>query len=141
MTFWDGTRWVHEPTKPQSHRSRLGDRAATTLMVLGLIAIAMPLGLVGAARPSPAGCSVNTPSAAVGDPYVVSAWGLPTGTAINLWVTEGGSTTGAPLGSTPYGTFNLQERSSVAGTTTYAFSGPTKKNHTVMYATCSVDAY
>jgi hypothetical protein len=62
--------------------------------------------------------------------------------AVNLWVTDpSGTTTGSPLGSTPDGTFALNESSSSAGTWTYVFSGPTKNNGMLIYATCSVDAY
>ena len=85
-------------------------------------------------------CTINTYSPAVGATYVVSATGIPTDTAINLWITDpGGNTTGSPLGSTPDGTFNLNESSSSAGPWTYAFSGPVK-NHMDVYAVCSVVA-
>jgi hypothetical protein len=85
-------------------------------------------------------CTISPSPAAVGQTYVVSVSGLPTGTAINLWVTApDGTTTGSPLGSTPDGTFALNESSSSAGQWTYAFSGPTKQ-HTVVYSTCSVTA-
>ena len=85
-------------------------------------------------------CTISPNPAAVGATYVVSATGIPTDTAINLWVTDpAGTVTGSPLGSTPDGTFNLNESSSSGGTWTYAFSGPVKPN-TQVYATCSVDA-
>ncbi len=72
---------------------------------------------------------------------MVTATGLPTMSAVNLWVTDpSGSTTGSPLGSTPDGTFALNESSSSAGTWTYMFSGPTKNNGMQIYASCSVDA-
>ena len=86
-------------------------------------------------------CVINPSPAPVGSPYTVSASGLPTGTAINLWVTTpAGVTSGSPLGSTPDGTFNLQESSSSAGTWTYVFTGPTGHNMQT-YATCSISAY
>jgi hypothetical protein len=95
----------------------------------------------GSPTPSTSSCSVNPSSVAVGDWYLVSASGLPTDTAINLWVTDpSGSTVGSPLGSAPDGTFNLNETSSSAGTWTYVFSGPTKTNNTAVYGTCSVVA-
>jgi len=83
-------------------------------------------------------CAITPSSAVVGQIYLVGAGGLPTATAINLWVTDpSGATTGSPLGSTPDGTFNLNESSGSPGTWTYAFSGPVK-NHMDVYATCSV---
>jgi len=85
-------------------------------------------------------CSIDPSSAAVGATYVVSATGIPTATAINLWITDpGGNTTGSPLGSTPDGSFNLNESSGSVGTWTYAFSGPVR-NHMDVYAVCSIDA-
>jgi hypothetical protein len=89
-------------------------------------------------------CSISPSPAAVGQTYVVSASGLPTSGAINLWITDpNGNTSGSPLGSAPTGLFVLNESSSFAGTWTYTFSGPTKNNPntTVVYARCSVDAY
>ena len=143
MSTWDGYRWVAEQAAPPAPRpSRAANWAATAAMVIGLAAVFAPLQLIAAAshHSSDSGCSVSPASAAVGDVYVVSAWGIPTGTAVNLWVTQNGVTTGSPLGSTPDGTFNLNESSQTAGVTTYTFSGPTKK-HMAVYGTCSVEAY
>ncbi len=143
MSFWDGSHWIEPPPDPPTPRlSRTAGWAATAVMILGLGALVAPLGLIGAAshRPASSGCAVNPASADVGETYVVSAWGLPIGSAINLWVTENGATTGSPLGGTPDGTFDLNESSATAGVTTYTFSGPTKPNMKV-YGTCSVSAY
>jgi hypothetical protein len=143
MSFWNGTRWVDETHQsPAPKPSRLANWAGTGLMILALGAIAVPLQFAAAAshHAGTSGCSVNPLSADIGETYVVSAWGIPTGIAVNLWITEAGVTTGSPLGSTPDGTFNLNEVSSTAGVTTYTFSGPTKKNMTV-YGSCTVSAY
>lgn len=143
MSTWDGNRWVPEPSaRPTSHRGSVANWLATIAMIFGLVAIMVPLQLILAAshHASDSGCSVNPASADVGETYVVSAWGVPTGTAVNLWVTVDGVTTGSPLGSTPDGTFNLNESSATAGVTTYTFSGPTRK-HMAVYGTCSVSAY
>jgi hypothetical protein len=89
-------------------------------------------------------CTISPSPAAVGQNYVLSVSGLPTGTPINLWVTDpSGHMSGSPLGSTGDGTFTMFESSSSAGTWTYAFAGATKNNWdaTPIYATCSVDAY
>ena len=87
-------------------------------------------------------CTISPNPAAVGEVYVVTATGPPMMSAVNLWVTDpSGTTTGSPLGSTPDGTFALDESSISAGTWTYVFSGPTKNNNTQIYASCSVDAY
>jgi hypothetical protein len=84
-------------------------------------------------------CTITPNSVAVGQTYVVSVSELPANTAINIWVTDANGTVGRPLGSTPDGSFALNESSSVPGTTTYAFSGPEKHNMFV-YSTCSVEA-
>jgi hypothetical protein len=117
--------------------------ALVALVASGLaVAVAPALaGKSGPANRTDPPCNISPSPAAVGQGYVVSVSGIPIGTPVNLWVTDpSGSTTGNPLGSTPDGTFNLEESSSVAGTWTYAFSGPTK-NRTTVYATCSVKAY
>jgi hypothetical protein len=142
MSFWNGTQWVSEEHAPNPKRTHFSVRSATLVSAIALATLIMPFNtVVAASHKADPGCTVSPNPAAVGQPYVVSAWGLPTGTAINLWVTDPtGKTTGRPLGGTGDGTFNLNESSSFAGTWTYAFSGPTK-NHMSMDATCSVDAY
>jgi hypothetical protein len=55
-------------------------------------------------------CSISPSPAAVGETYVVSVSGLPTGVPINLWITDpSGSTSGYPLASTGDGSFALSE--------------------------------
>lgn len=144
MSFWNGSRWIEEKTAPPAPRpSRTANWAATMAMLIGLAVIVAPLGMMAAAshRPSTtSGCAVSPSSADVGENYVVSAWGLSTRTAINLWVTENGVTKGEPLGGTTDGTFALDRSSQVAGVTTYTFSGPTGKNMKI-YGSCTVSAY
>ena len=116
----------------------------TLLTFIALVIVALgtqPSFAAGHARKGDPGCSISPAESPVGATYVVTSWGLPTGTAINLWVTgPDGTTNGSPLGSTPDGTFNLDESSDAAGVWTFVFSGPVKQ-HTVVYATCSVEAY
>jgi hypothetical protein len=143
MSFWNGTHWVSENPTPGPRRESHGANwLATVLMAIGLAALMAPMSFIAAAshHATASGCSVSPSSADVGETYMVSAWGIPTGTAVNLWVTEDGVTTGSPLGSTPDGNFNMNESSQTAGVTTYTFSGPTKR-HMAVYGTCSVSAY
>jgi hypothetical protein len=66
-------------------------------------------------------CSIPSP-AAVGETYVVSVSGLPTGVPINLWITDpSGSTSGYPLASTGDGSFALSQSASSAGSWKYSF--------------------
>ena len=116
-------------------------RIALGFVVAASIALGTHTGFASAHPKSDPPCTVNPSPAAVGSTYVVSASGLPSLSAVNLWITApNGTTTGSPLGSTPDGTFNLNESSSSSGTWTYTFSGPTGHNMQT-YATCSVNAY
>jgi hypothetical protein len=116
-------------------------RIALVLLSTAVLVVGMA-GVGQAKRRGDPPCTISPNPAAVGQTYVVSASGIPTGTAINLWVTDpSGNTTGSPLGGTPDGTFNLNESSSSAGTWTYAFSGPVRNNNTTVYESCSVEAY
>lgn len=91
-----------------------------------------------ASRKADPPCSISPASVSMGQSYIVSVSGLPILSPINLVVTDAQGTTASPLGSTPDGTFNLSESSSVAGTTTYQFTGPFKNSNTTVYANCSV---
>jgi hypothetical protein len=139
MSYWNGIAW-NDGTPVERPAHRAVDRTATAAMLLGAIALLIPMLAASASRGGSAGCEVNPSSADVGEVYVVRAWGLPTGLAINLWTNEDGVTTGSPLGGTPDGTFALDEVSNSPGVTTYSFSGPTKK-HTTVYSRCTVSAY
>ncbi len=65
--FWDGTEWLAERPKaaaneePRGHRGRL---TATTMVVLGLLTLLLPLGTVAAG--SGAGASISVPNGAFG---------------------------------------------------------------------------
>ena len=83
-------------------------------------------------------CRIDKHTAQVGETYVVTVRGLPRHSAINLVTTDpNGNTLASPLGSTPHGTFKLNESSSMPGRTTYTFSGPFERD-TAIYASCSV---
>jgi hypothetical protein len=144
MAFWDGTRWIAEETAPSAPiaKSPRSNWATMAVMAVSIVALVVPLATAsaGSRKHSDPPCEISASSVAVGETYWVSASGLPTGLAINLWITDSTGTTGSPLGSTTDGTFHMQESSKVAGTTTYAFSGPTKVHSTFVYSTCSVEA-
>jgi len=115
--------------------------AKVVLVSFALTAVITTAAFAGRPPKKDPPCSVNPNPVSVGQTYVVSASGLPLDTALNLWVTDpSGKTWGSPLGSTPDGSFNLNESSSSAGTWTYMFSGPTKNNNTTVYSSCSVNA-
>jgi hypothetical protein len=145
MSFWNGTQWVHAEPDRAPTRSRLARWPATFVMVLGLVALIVPFSPIAAAsHKADPGCSVSPSAPTVGSTYTVAAWGLPTGRALNLWVTDpAGTVTGTPIGSTSDGTFTINGSAPSAGTWTYTFKGADKNNPatTPVYATCSVDAY
>ena len=71
------------------------------LLALATVVLATIPQTTGAApRRKDPPCSVSVDPVTVGQTYVVLATGLPVGTPINLFVTEGGQTVGRPLGST-----------------------------------------
>jgi len=112
-------------------------RRILLLALATVVLAAIPQTTGAAPRKKDPPCSVSVDPVTVGQTYVVLATGLPVGAPINLFVTEGGQTVGRPLGSTPDGTFALNEASGVAGTTTYEFTGPVRPNIRV-YSSCSV---
>lgn len=100
---------------------------------------AMSTGVQAASKHHDPPCTITPSPAIVGQPYTVSASGIPTLVPVNLFVTApNGTTTGSPLGSTPDGTFNLSETSNTPGTWSYEFTGVVKSSNTTVYATCSV---
>jgi hypothetical protein len=141
MSFWNGTELVTEEHAPNPKRTHFSVRSATLVSAIALAALIMPFNTVAAAsHKADPGCSVSPSSAALGETYVINAWGLSTKTAINLWTTVDGVTTGEPLGGTTTGTFAISRSSQTAGVTTYTFSGPTGNNMKI-YGSCSVSVY
>jgi len=110
---------------------------ATLPLVLG------GLGNANAGKRSDPWCSISPSQASVGPVYVVHAENRPILEPINLWVTSpDGTVVGSPLGSTPDGTFSLDEVSNTAGVWTYTFSGVVRaKGYMKVYAICSMQAY
>jgi hypothetical protein len=76
MSFWDGNRWVSEPAVEQPPApSRRTNWAATALMLLGLLAIAIPLQLVAAGN-TPPGCALSARMAGSSSVVQVDGWGM-----------------------------------------------------------------
>jgi|KBSMisStandDraft_5_1062788.scaffolds.fasta_scaffold513495_2 hypothetical protein len=143
MTDWNGTAWVQDAdVQTRAKDGRVARWAATGAMLVIAVLLIVPFAGAFAASHggTGSGCSVNPSAADVGETYVVHAWGLSTKTAINLWVTEDGVTTGEPIGGTTDGTFSISRASHTPGVTTYTFSGPTGKGMKI-YGSCSVSAY
>jgi len=114
------------------------------IVVLAVVSLALGglAGMASAGRRTDPWCAISPSTAGVGQSYIVHAEGLPILQPINLWVAQpDGTVTGSPLGSTPDGTFSLEEASDAAGVWTYAFSGVVRKGSTKIYATCSMQAY
>jgi hypothetical protein len=72
MSTWDGNRWVPEsPVSPAPRRSQVTDSVATVAMLIGLVALMIPLQLILAARSNPT-LSVSWPGSSVGDSHFVA---------------------------------------------------------------------
>ena len=143
MSYWNGSRWASDEVAPSAGPKR-ANWPATVVMIVGLIALALPFQLVAAGgkghgKYGDPPCTTSATAVTVGETFWLNVDGLPTGTAINLWVTDSRGTSGSPLGGTPDGSFHMQEAAAVAGTTTFTFSGPQRGNMAI-YATCSVEA-
>jgi hypothetical protein len=112
----------------------------TLLITVLAAAVFALLALPAGAGNNSGSCSISPNPAAVNSDYVVSAQGIPTKGAVNLFITDpNGNVVGRPLGSAPLGTFNIVESSPFAGLWTYEFQGPTRGgNGTQIYATCTV---
>ena len=50
MSFWDGSRWVEADTSPSRTSSRATNWAATAVMVIGIIALSLPMSAAFAAN-------------------------------------------------------------------------------------------
>lgn len=145
MTYWDGTRWIPEPSPRASSRPSIlrrlfgagAEAALITLLTFGLIA-----GTTLAARGGNGGNPNRTATACDVDGNVVSTTGLPTYEVINFMVTDSSGTRGWVLGITWEGwwTLTVPERS---GPTTYEFVsrtyGPSGTKYDV-FSTCSTDS-
>jgi mannan endo-1,4-beta-mannosidase len=87
MSFWDGTRWIDESKpfpsdaskgSPRGRIARLGDQIATGAMVVGLVALFIPLASASAsiAAPTSAQLGASPTSAAAGTSITVSGSGF-----------------------------------------------------------------
>lgn len=119
----------------------------TTMIAGTVLAIGASQGTVHAAKVA-AGCTVNPGVVMLGQPYTVSAWGLPPDNNTNLIITyPNGETLTGPITVTANGTDSLTQSSANAippgqsGTYTYQFVGKVKwpqGTFTQSYALCSV---
>jgi len=116
---------------------RIANLCSLGLVLLLAIAVLATAAFARTPKHNPS-CTI-IPDPAEPGAYVMRVSGLPTATALNVWITDpDGNIAGAPLGTTPDGTFNfkLNGSSSPPGAT-YTFSGRVKKN-TAIYASCSL---
>lgn len=94
MSYWDGTQWLPQDdpfaTRPTKHRSRARDWLATAVMIIGLVALMIPFGIVGAAHRSGPSVTVACGSdCEVGGTLVVRGSGFTPsagGQQVILWI-------------------------------------------------------
>ena len=107
------------------------------MAAMGMLYGGMATGAHAASHRDPA-CSVNPTYVAVGQTYVLSAIGLPTGKDINLVIQDNLGSRTVDLGTTSTGTFALSESSRVDSATWFEFYN---SNLNSMYFDCVVQAY
>jgi hypothetical protein len=113
-----------------------------TAVVLGaMLTIAVGLGVAQAAGKTANGrCWTNPGSATVGQTVEIWADGLPTKTALNIFVTDAHGTYGWPVGVQPAGTLErIWYAPDEAGTSTIRVTGPERPNSVRVYATCTME--
>jgi hypothetical protein len=109
-------------------------------MMGAILTIAIAFGVAQASGRSPDGRCWTDPGAAnVGQTVEIWADGLPTKTALNVFVTDAHGTYGWPVGVQPSGTLDaVWYVPDEAGTSTIRVTGPERPNNMKVYATCGM---
>jgi hypothetical protein len=110
-----------------------------TLLGSALV-IVLALGVAQAGGRSTGGrCWTQPGSASVGQTVEIWADGLPTKTALNIFVTDPHGTYGWGVGVEPSGTIEaVWYVPDEAGTSTIRITGPERPNNVKVYATCEM---
>jgi len=110
-------------------------------MIGATLTIAIAFGVAQATGRSPDGRCWTQPGAAnVGQTVEIWADGLPTRTALNVFVTDPHGTYGWPVGMQSSGTIEaVWYVPDDAGTSTIRITGPERPNNVKVYATCSME--
>ena len=109
--------------------------------VLGAaLTVAAAFGVAQASGRTQSGrCWTQPGSATVGQPVEIWADGLPTKTALNIFVTDPHVTHGWPVGVQPSGTIEaVSYVPDEAGASTIRVTGPERPNNVKVYATCGL---
>lgn len=125
MAYWDGDRWMTEGTKPpvEDRRARLRDRAATLVMIGGLVVMLVPFaGTMARSRYS--GWLEATPDTLqAGDSFDVHGCGYDRGLG-NVIVSFTGGSWGSPLDAA--GCFTVSNIPALSGDTLPAGTYPVR---------------
>lgn len=115
-------------------------RFIATLMG-AILTIVVALGAAQAAGRSQDGrCWTQPGTATVGQTVEIWATGLPTKTALNVFVTDPHGTYGWGVGVQPAGTIEaVWYTPDEPGTSTIRITGPERPNSVKVYATCTMD--
>ena len=105
-----------------------------------VLTIVLALGAAQAAGRTTGGrCWAQPGSATVGQTVEIWADGLPTKTALNIFVTDPHGTYGWPVGVQPSGTIErVWYVPDEAGTSTIRITGPERPNTVKVYAACEL---
>jgi hypothetical protein len=110
-------------------------------MTGAVLTIAMAFGVAQASgRTADGRCWTQPGAANVGQTVEIWAVGLPTKTALNVFVTDAHGTYGWPVGVQPAGTIEaVRFVPNAAGSSTIRITGPEHPNNVKVYATCGMD--
>jgi len=110
-------------------------------LIGAMLTIGVAFGVAQAAGRTQAGrCWSQPGSANVGQTVEIWADGLPTKTALNIFVTDPLGTYGWPVGVQPAGTIEaVWYVPREAGTSTIQITGPERPNNVKVYATCGME--
>jgi ribulose kinase len=110
-------------------------------MMGAVLTIAAAFGVAQASgRTADGRCWTQPGAANVGQTVEIWADGLPTKTALNVFVTDAHGTYGWPVGVQPAGTIEaVWYVPNEAGTSTIRITGPERPNNVKVYATCGME--
>jgi hypothetical protein len=131
--------WEVEPVRPAGQEVK-GMRFLVTVTG-AILAIVLVVGGAQAGGRNPSGrCWTQPGTASVGQTVEIWASGLPTKTALNVFVTDAHGTYGWGVGVQPSGTIEaVWYTPDEVGTSTLRITGPDRPNNVKVYATCTME--
>jgi hypothetical protein len=131
--------WQWNPSDRRGQEVK-GMRFLVTLTGAILAIVLVVGGAQAGGRDSSGRCWTQPGTASVGQTVEIWAEGLPTKTALNVFVTDAHGTYGWGLGVQPSGTVEgVWYTPDEAGTSTLRITGPERPNNVKVYANCTME--